>query len=700
MATLQLAIDAHKAKTGAAEFNRATASVKRSAAATATGVTSAMRSIMGQVALIGGAGYGFSRFIKDASDAQETLSKFDVVFGGQARAMEAWAEKFGDSVGRATQDVVQWMASLQDTFVPLGFTRDRAAELSQNLVKLAVDVGSFNNASDAEVINAFTSAIVGNHEAVRRYGIILSEASLKQEALAEGLAGNYQDLTDLEKVQLRYNLILKGTTDAQGDAIRTADSFANQAKRLKANWHEVSVELGGPLMDALSGVLIEINNHDDAWKKFFKTQSEGLAEIVSGFESLRVILGQTDQDIKKIEAEAYANRLESATSNTPSPFGPAKAMPMPTGEAKQATLNWMAYQEENRYMADRLRAAQYLHGFKGPLPGTEYEWDRSKKIIEDANAGAESVTYTTLDIAQAYARMYDEIGATSEASFDARRRLLNEEIKEYEKVVKDKIVLEAYRTRQLEELWIEEAQRSQDVFAGFTAGLQEMEWEMTTLGEIGHQTASTMRDELAGAFDAVTLEGSSWRDAMKGFFTDVGKAWMRMLNQMAAEALMTQALQPAFNWLGAGLGGLLGVGQAASASSGLGQTGVTGVHVPHGGGIMGVTNFPKRLVSLDDFAHAPRFHSGLSSDEMRAIIRRNEHVLTPNQMNSLVTAAAGRQSGQGDVHIHVNNQSGVPMAMTKEQEYVLSDQRHIDVTLYALETNAGLRRAIKQVAKS
>ena len=44
------------------------------------------------------------------------------------------------------------MAGLQDTFVPLGIARDEAAELSKSLVTLAVDVASFNNTADADVI--------------------------------------------------------------------------------------------------------------------------------------------------------------------------------------------------------------------------------------------------------------------------------------------------------------------------------------------------------------------------------------------------------------------------------------------------------------------------------------------------------------------------------------------------------------------
>ena len=203
-----------------------------------------------------------------ARDAAEIQSKFDTVFSHLKAEANAWAENFGNSVGRAKSDVKSWMAELQDTFVPLGYTRTKAMELSESLVKLAVDVASFNNASDPEVIRDFTSALVGNHETVRKYGILITENSLKQEAENEGLNKKYDQLSELEKVNLRYNIILKSTTDAQGDAIRTADSLANTEKRNAAELKNLQEKLGKELIP----IMIEFN----------KT----ISDLMSGFIAL------------------------------------------------------------------------------------------------------------------------------------------------------------------------------------------------------------------------------------------------------------------------------------------------------------------------------------------------------------------------------------------------------------------------------
>lgn len=258
---------------------------------------------------------GAFRFLIDsknvARDADEIQSKFNVVFGELRIQANAWAESFGKAVGRAKSDVKSWMATLQDTFVPLGFARTKANELSQELVKLAVDVASFSNAADEDVIRDFTSALVGNHETVRKYGILITENSLKQEAMASGINKNYNQLTELEKVQLRYNLILKSTTDAQGDAIRTADSLANMEKRQAAELKNLQEILGKGVQPAF----LLVTKAAIGW---FNALNDALGVYRPIIEVNQVMATQLDDliETKKKDAElfeVYKKQLEQET---------------------------------------------------------------------------------------------------------------------------------------------------------------------------------------------------------------------------------------------------------------------------------------------------------------------------------------------------------------------------------------------------
>ena len=204
-----------------------------------------------------------------ASSVQEMQSKSSVVFGRFVSEVRNQLKEFGDSVGRSTFELEGMASSIQDTFVPMGFARGEASKLSVQLTKLAVDVASFNNASDTETMMAFQSALVGNHETVRRFGVVITEATLKQELLRMGITKNSKDVTNAEKVQARMNLIIAGTSDAHGDAINTSGSFANTSKALSSALNELSVDVMSPMLPKLTRMVEGFIDATDSARGFF-----------------------------------------------------------------------------------------------------------------------------------------------------------------------------------------------------------------------------------------------------------------------------------------------------------------------------------------------------------------------------------------------------------------------------------------------
>lgn len=186
--------------------------------------------------------------IKKASDLQENINKFNVVFGEASNEAMGFADTLADTFQRSRPSIINMMASLQDTFVPLGFARKQASSLSQAVTQLTFDLESFSNVPAAEVARALQSAIVGNHETVRRFGIILSEHTIQQQAFALGIEKSYRELTEQEKVLARVRAIIKGSADAMGDALRTQDDYASQVRALTADFEELQIAFGEALI--------------------------------------------------------------------------------------------------------------------------------------------------------------------------------------------------------------------------------------------------------------------------------------------------------------------------------------------------------------------------------------------------------------------------------------------------------------------
>jgi hypothetical protein len=183
-----------------------------------------------------------------AGDAEEQMAKASVVFGASTDSVLDFAQQTSDATGRSRFSLIQMTASVQDILVPMGMLRHEAANLSKEIVKTAIDVASFNNVSESDAMRDFNSALVGNHETVRKYGIVISEARMQQVAMDQGLIEAGETLTDQEKILARLAILQMDSSDAQGDAIRTADSYANVMKALSAEFEETAIILGQKLM--------------------------------------------------------------------------------------------------------------------------------------------------------------------------------------------------------------------------------------------------------------------------------------------------------------------------------------------------------------------------------------------------------------------------------------------------------------------
>ena len=231
-----------------------------------------------------------------SSDIEEMEGKSSVVFGKFRQGVVSELEIFGDAVGRSTHELEGMASKIQDTFVPMGFARGEAAKLSVELTKLAVDTASFNNASDTATMEAFQSALVGNHETVRRFGVVITEATLKQELLTMGVKGGAKAATNAQKVQARLNLITAGVSDAQGDALRTADSYANSMRGLKSEFEELAGAIGDVFLPSLVKVIQALKSATTATKNFL--QNMGIIEM-----PLDKAIRKTKSEIILLEAE-------------------------------------------------------------------------------------------------------------------------------------------------------------------------------------------------------------------------------------------------------------------------------------------------------------------------------------------------------------------------------------------------------------
>lgn len=205
------------------------------------------------------AGTQLATFAKDsimaASDMNESISKVAVVFGDTADAVYKFGDTAAKSMGMSNQQALEAAGTYGNLFQALGVTKDKSQEMSLSMVQLAADLGSFNNMSTTDSLNALRSGLSGETEPLKRFGIALNDVTLKNKAMEMGFGKIKGVMDPAIKAQVTYALIMEQTTKAQGDYARTSLGTANSMKTLSAQFADAKVQVGNALLPVFNLLL-------------------------------------------------------------------------------------------------------------------------------------------------------------------------------------------------------------------------------------------------------------------------------------------------------------------------------------------------------------------------------------------------------------------------------------------------------------
>lgn len=179
--------------------------------------------------------------IRYASEAQEVMNKFSVMFSGQEKDVKRWADTLAKEFGRSKVEVAKFLSDSQEVLLPMGIDENQATEMAKQMTKLAYDVASFSNMTDQEAYDRIRGGLLGSHELFIPLGIKITENSLKEEGKKLGFG---KEMTEVEKIMTRYSILMNNTSKHQGDVVRSFDSYANQVKRLQGIFADTMVEIG------------------------------------------------------------------------------------------------------------------------------------------------------------------------------------------------------------------------------------------------------------------------------------------------------------------------------------------------------------------------------------------------------------------------------------------------------------------------
>ena len=221
-------------------------------------------------------------FVNAASDFDENLNKVSVAFGHSTRDVYEWSRTATEQFGLSQNAALEAAAQFGDMATSMGLTEEEAAAMSTSLAGLAGDLASFKNMSVDQAMTALNGIFTGESQSLKKLGVVMTQANLEQFAEDAGLV--WKNMSEAEKVQLRYNYVLEKTRNAQGDYARTSDGTANSIRTMKATLENLSVTLGQQLLPIITPVIQKLTDGITAlaekWKALSPEQQNAILTIV------------------------------------------------------------------------------------------------------------------------------------------------------------------------------------------------------------------------------------------------------------------------------------------------------------------------------------------------------------------------------------------------------------------------------------
>ena len=231
---------------------------------------------MARVAAVGGAAMAAlaAKSLKAGIAAEEVASKFRVVFAGSVERTDKALQDLTRTIPLTTSEMRAFAAMAQDMLVPLGIARDQAADMSVEIVRLAGDISAFINTDVDQVLQNIQSALAGEAQVLRKYGIAMNEARLQQVAFEMGITETTRRLTFQERALAAVEVITRDTADAAGFAEAELNSAAGQVRAITRDFRQLEEDLGTALIPAFQQFLGILN----------ESSGDGMTRFQSGLE--------------------------------------------------------------------------------------------------------------------------------------------------------------------------------------------------------------------------------------------------------------------------------------------------------------------------------------------------------------------------------------------------------------------------------
>jgi hypothetical protein len=201
---------------------------------------------------------------KMASDLNEETSKAQQIFGDASDSIIAFSNTAASKLGQSKTEALKAAGTFGVLGQAAGLTGTDLTAMSIKFTQLASDLASFNNTSPEDAVLALGAGLRGEAEPLRRYGVLLDDATLRQKAFDLELVKTTKEaLTPQNKSLAAQAVILEKTALQQGNFALTSQDAANQQRTFTAKLKDLQTQMGVLFLPVLKNTLDTLNDYVD-----------------------------------------------------------------------------------------------------------------------------------------------------------------------------------------------------------------------------------------------------------------------------------------------------------------------------------------------------------------------------------------------------------------------------------------------------
>lgn len=151
------------------------------------------------------------------SDLAEVQNVVDVTFKSMSSGINSFAQTAITQFGLSETAAKKYAGTFGAMSKAMGLSESAAYEMSTAVTGLTGDVASFFNLSADEAYTKLKSIWTGETETLKDLGVVMTQTALDNYALNNGFGKTTKNMTEQEKLMLRYRYVMSSLSDAQGD---------------------------------------------------------------------------------------------------------------------------------------------------------------------------------------------------------------------------------------------------------------------------------------------------------------------------------------------------------------------------------------------------------------------------------------------------------------------------------------------------